>query len=257
METSNHQDARGQKAGGAAALCLALAYIAAMPYFLLVVDYLGATTIAEKVALVVGNYSSMYAMYLATYMFFGIALGVLVLALYDRLKVHAPSTARVATAVGLFWAFALVASGMVFTYGMTTVVGLTRTDPGQAALVWQTMELVAQGLGGAGGEFLGSLWVLLVSWIALRSRTLPQALGWLGAVISVVGLASVVPPLHEAAYAFGLLQIVWFAWLGVTLMMTKATTAEVGQSYGDITGQAGTPVPSAFCPGQADLGATR
>lgn len=227
MERLTHPEFRGQRAGGMAALYLALAYIAAMPYFLVVVDYLGATTVAEKVALMVGNYSSMYAMYVATYMVFGIALSVLVLALYDRLKPHAPSAARIATAVGLLWSFVLVASGMVFTYGMTTVVELATTDLAQARIVWQAIEPVAQGLGGAGGEFLGSLWVLLVSWVALRSGALPKALAGLGAVIGVLGLASIVPPLHEAAYAFGVLQIVWFLWLGAAMTM-KSAAAKTG-----------------------------
>jgi hypothetical protein len=70
-------DANLQKAGGLAALFLALALLAAIPYFLLVVDYQGASTASEKVSLVVANYPSMYAMYLATYLLFGIALGVL------------------------------------------------------------------------------------------------------------------------------------------------------------------------------------
>ena len=223
MEALSHQEIRGQKAGGMAALYLALALLTAMPYFLLVVDYLSATTAAAKVALVVGNYPSLYAMYLVTYVFYGIALGVLAFALYDRLRAAAPSTVRIATAVGLLWAFALVTSGMVFNYGMTTIVALAKTDLAQARLAWQAIEPVAQGLGGAGGEVLGGLWVLLVSWVALRSGALPKALGWLGVAIGVVGLASVVPPLHDAAIAFGLLQIVWFVWVGVVLMTTKAT----------------------------------
>lgn len=231
MSTLTDQDAAGRKAGGVAALFLALTYIAAMPYFLLVVDYEGATTVAAKVALVVDNYASMYAMYLATYVLGGIALGVLVLALHDRLRAHAPSTVRVATAVGLLWSFALVACGMVFTYGMTTVQSLARTDLAHARLVWQAVEPVALGLGGAGGEALGGLWVVLVSWVALRSGALPKALGWLSAVIGVVGLASVVPPLHDAAIIFGLLLIVWFVWVGVALM-TTATAAEPGRPAG-------------------------
>ena len=148
-----------------------------MPYFLLVVDYLSATRAAEKVALVVANYASMYAMYLVTYVFFGIALGVLAFALYDRLQAHAPATMRVATAVGLLWSVALVTSGMIFNYGMTTIVALAKTDPAQAQLAWQAIEPIAQALGGAGGEILGGLWVLLVSVVALRSGALPKALG--------------------------------------------------------------------------------
>lgn len=224
MNTPTRDDAKRQKAGGVAALYLALAYLAAMPYFLLVVDYPGASTAADKVALVVGNYASMYAAYLVTYVIFGIVLGVLAFALYYRLRDAAPFAARIATAVGLLWSFALVASGMIFNYGMTTIVNLT--DRTQAVLAWQAIEPVALGLGGAGGELVGGLWVLLVSLISLRSGALPKALGWLGMVIGAAGLISVVPPLHDAAYAFGLLQIVWFVWLGISLLRSEATQVE-------------------------------
>lgn len=241
MDTMIRNDARRQKAGGAAAIYLALAYIAAMPYFLLVADYQGATTGADKVAVIVSNYSSMYAMYLVTYVFFGIALGVLAFALYDRLKAAASSTMRVATAIGLLWSVALVTSGMVWNYGMTTIVALAKTDPAQAQQAWQAIEPVSSALGGAGGEILGGLWVLLVSVVALRSGALPKLLGWFGVALGVVGLTSVVPPLHDAAIVFGLLQIVWFVWVGVALLMTKATAAAGSQASDGATSQAWTP----------------
>jgi len=223
MDRHNHVVAKTQRAGGVAALYLALALLAAMPYFLVVVDYPSASTAADKVALVVANYPSMYAMYLVTYMLFGIGLGVLALALHHRLRADAPFTMRVATGIGLLWSFMLVASGMVLTYGMTTIVALAETDVAQARPAWEAIETVALGLGGAGGELLGGLWVLLLSGVALRGRRLPKALGWLGVGIGVVGLTSVVPPLHDAAILFGLLQIAWFLWLGVTLFRSKAT----------------------------------
>ena len=179
-----------------------------------------------KVAVIVSNYSSMYAMYLVTYVFFGIALGVLAFALYDRLNAAASSTMRVATAIGLLWSVALVTSGMVWNYGMTTIVALAKTDPTQAQLAWQAIEPVSSALGGAGGEILGGLWVLLVSVVALRGGALPKLLGWFGAALGVVGLASVVLPLHDAAIVFGLMTIVWFAWVGVTLVRTKAAAVE-------------------------------
>ncbi len=79
-------EGKPQRVGGLAAFYLALALLAAIPYFLLVVDYPGATTAADKVALIAERYSSMYVMYLATYVFFGIAIGVLALSLWDRLR---------------------------------------------------------------------------------------------------------------------------------------------------------------------------
>lgn len=226
MDTSTRNDARRQKAGGWAALYIAVALLAAMPYFLLVVDYLGAETAADKVALVVANYTSMYAMYLVTYVFYGIALGVLAFALYDRMRDRAPATMRVATAIGLLWSVALVTSGMIFNYGMTTIVALAETDPTQASLVWQTIEPVAQALGGAGGELLGGLWVLLVSVVALRSGALPKLLAWFGVGIGATGLASVVPPLHDASMLVGVMLIVWFVWVGVVLTRTRVSAVE-------------------------------
>lgn len=187
------------------------------------------STTADKVALVVANYASMYAMYLITYVFYGIALGVLAFALYDRLKARAAATMRVATAIGLLWSFALVASGMIFNYGMTTIVALNKADPAQAQAAWLAIEPVAQALGGAGGELLGGLWVLLVSLVALRSGALPKPLSWFGVVVGASGLASVVPSLHDASIGFGMLLIAWFAWLGFVLVTTKAGAIGAGQ----------------------------
>ena len=210
-----------QRVGGVAALYLAVALLGAIPYFLLVVDYPNAKTAADKVALVVAHYGSLYAVYLATYVAFGLAVGVLALALYDRLELRSPFTMRLATALGLMWSFALIASGMVFTYGMTTVVDLHDAHPAQAVQTWQGVEPVAMALGGAGGELLGGLWILLLSIVALRARGVPRGVAWLGVVVGVIGLVSVVPPLQDATVAFGLLQIAWFSSVGWLLLGSR------------------------------------
>jgi hypothetical protein len=208
------------KGAGLAALYLALAYLLAMPFFLLVVKYPDVVDPAEKVALLASNHGSMAAMYLITYVIFGIALAVLALALYQRLKAAAPVVMQVATAAGLLWAIVLVAGGLVFNAGMAAAVDLYPSDPDRAVALWQAVEPVAQGLGGSGGELLGGLWVLLVSLAGLKEGALPKPLAWLGTAVGVFGLLSVIPPLHEAAYAFGLLQIAWFVWLGVDMLRT-------------------------------------
>jgi hypothetical protein len=212
------------RAGGLAALYLASAYIAAMPFFLLLVDYKEATTAAEKVTSIVRNHQSLNAMYLISYVFFGVVLAVLVLSLSDHLRRGNELLARVSTVVGLTWSIALILSGLVFNNGMTTVVSLAETSPEQAARAWQPIESVAEGLGGAGGETLGGLWLLLVGWTALRGRGLPRALGWFGLAIGLIGVASTVPVLHAGVYACGMLQIVWFAWTGVVLLAHRAGT---------------------------------
>jgi hypothetical protein len=226
MDPSVKGRARRQRVGGLAALYLAAAFVAAMPYFLVFVKYPSVVDPAEKVAMLAGNQGSMRVMYLVSYILFGIVLAVLALALHARLKDAAPALAQAATAAGLIWAVVLVASGMVFNAGMAAVVGLHGTDPAQAVAVWQAIEPVAQGLGGSGGELLGGLWVLLVSVAALRTRGLPRVLNWFGLAIGAAGVLSVVPALSDAAYAFGSLLIVWFAWLGVVMLRTTARAAD-------------------------------
>jgi hypothetical protein len=216
---------RQQRAGGVAALYLAVAYLVAMPYFLIVVDYPSLTEPDEKVAALVEHQSSMYAMHLLTLVIFGVVLAGLTLALWKRLA-GSPTIAAAGCAVGLIWAAMLVASGLVFNFGAGTVVDLHATSPTQAAAAWQAIEPVADGLGSGGGELLGGLWVLLVSLAALRTAALPKALNWLGILIGVAGIASVVPVLLDARYLFGLLQIVWFIWLGVAMLRTPAIGRE-------------------------------
>jgi hypothetical protein len=223
MNTLDHTTRSQQRAGGLAALYLGAAFLLAMPFFLVVVDYPGATDIAEKVALLAEHHAAMQVMYLITYVVFGVVLAVLALALHARLSPAAPALMQVATAVGLMWAVVLVASGMVFNAGMAAVVDAYPTDPDQAQSMWQSIEPVAQGLGsGSGGEFLGGLWILLVSIVSLRGRSLPRSLGWLGLVVGVAGLLSIAPPLSATAYLFGLLSIAWFIWVGIALLRTDA-----------------------------------
>ena len=225
MDPSLKGSARRQRVGGLAALYLAAAFVAAMPYFLVFVKYPSVVDPADKVAMLAGNQGSMRVMYLVSYIRFGIVLAVLALALHARLRDRSPILAQAATAVGLIWAFVLVASGMIFNAGMAAVVGLHAANPAQAVSVWQAIEPVTEGLGGSGGELLGGLWVLLVSVAALRTRGLPRLLNWLGVAIGTAGVLSVVPVLKDLGLGFGLLQIVWFVWLGIVMLRTTSQTA--------------------------------
>jgi hypothetical protein len=234
MDPSVKGRVKQQRAGGLAALYLAAAFVAAMPYFLVFVKYPGVVDPAEKVAMLAGNQGSMRVMYLVSYVLFGIVLAVLALALHARLNDDAPILAQTATVVGLIWAVVLVASGLIFNAGVAAVVGLHDAHPDQAVAAWQALEPVAQGLGGSGGELLGGLWVLLVSAGALRAGGLPKALNWFGAAIGAAGVLSVVPALGDVAYGFGLLVIIWFVWLGVVLLRAplpaRAGAARAGSS---------------------------
>jgi hypothetical protein len=135
--------------------------------------------------------------------------------------------------LGCLWATMLVACGLVTNAGGAAVVALHATDPARAVAVWQAIEPVADGLGGAGGELLGGLWVLIVSVAAVRVGGFPKALCWSGIVVGAAGLVSVVPGLAAGAYVFGLLQIVWFVWLGIVMLRSASRRSEATTTAGD------------------------
>jgi hypothetical protein len=207
-----------QKSGGFAALYLAVVNLIGMVFFLVVLDYPSITDPAQKVTVLVEKQMVVFSTNLLMYVFFGVFLIVLSLALYDRLRSGASTIMQAATAIGVVWAGSLIASGMVSNAGITPVVAVYAKDSTQAALTWLGIEAVANGLGNGNGEVLGGLWTLLVSLAALRGGGLPKGLNILGLLVGVVGIISIIPGLTELMTGvFGLSQITWFVWLGIVL----------------------------------------
>jgi hypothetical protein len=207
-----------QKFGGFAALYQAAAYLIGMVLFLVVLQSPGITDPAKRVALLIEQQMVIFSTNLLMYVFFGVFLIVLALALYDRLRAGAPALMQVGTALGIIWAGSLIASGMVSNAGIDPVVALYATDPAQAALTWQGIETVASGLGNGNGEILGGLWTLLVSLAALKAGGLPKGLSILGLLVGAVGIISIFPGLTGLVGIFGLGQLIWFVWLGIVLL---------------------------------------
>ncbi len=101
-----------------------------MVIFLAVLDYPSITDPMQKVDLLVEMQAVTFATNLLMYVFFGVFLVVLALALFERLKSGAPAIMQVATAIGIIWAGSLVASGMVANAGIAPVVALYTRRPG-------------------------------------------------------------------------------------------------------------------------------
>ncbi len=218
-----------QKMGGIAALIEAAAYVVGIVFsFTLLAPYTsGELDPAGSMAFVAGNLGLMQAWYLIIYVVFGVFLAVLALALHERLKLAAPATMQVATAFALVWVGLVIASGFVFNVGAADAAALYGSDPAGAASMLAAIGAVQDGLGG-GVELVGGLWVLLLSWAALRRGGLPAALNYLGVVVGVAGILTVIPPLGElGGMVFGLGQIVWFVWLGVVLLRARSAPAAV------------------------------
>lgn len=222
-----------QKMGGAAALIEAAAYVVGFTLLLALLVPAGHADgngdPLRSVAFLADNQVIMYIWNLIIYVLAGVVLVVLVLALHERLKLGSPALVQVATAFGLIWAGLVIASGMIATIGLETVVDLYGRDQTQAATVWLALDAVQEGLGG-GVEIVGGLWVLLLSWAALRTGALAKAMNYLGLLIGVAGILTVVPALEMLAAVFGLGFILWYTWVGFLMLRGGVSAASQQRS---------------------------
>jgi len=213
-----------QRYGGMSALAAAGTFVAgfALYFSLLIPAQYGSLKVdpVKHAAFLVEHRALMYAWNLTIYVFFGALMVVLALALHERLKLRSPNLMRSATAFALIWATLVIASGMVANIGADVVAELYAKDPAQAAVVWLSLSVVVNGLGG-GNEIVGGLWLLLVSLAALRTNGLPRLLSYFGVIVSAAGLLSAIPPLKELGAAFGLGLIVWFLGTGIALLRNR------------------------------------
>jgi hypothetical protein len=207
-----------QKYGAFASFYLAGAYLIGIIIFLVVLDYPSISDPVMKLAVLIEHQSVIFWTNILMYVVFGLVLVVFALALYDHRKKTAPALALVATVVAVVWAGSLVASGMVANAGIAPVLTVYTDDPAQAAVLWQTFETVASGLGNGNGEILGGVWTLLISLAALTDNNYPKLLGVLGIIVGSVGIVSLLPGMAALAGLFGVSQIIWFVWSGINLL---------------------------------------
>ncbi len=211
-----------QKIGGIAAVFQALAYIAGFTVliFLLTPEHADTLSDTEKLRFLLDNRILFQTWILIIYVLFGVALVVLVIALNERLKNHSSAILQTATVFGFIWAAMVIASGMIANVGLDTVAKIFTKDQEQATTIWFSIEAVHNGIGG-GVEIVGGVWVLLISWVALKYKALPRWLNYIGLIVGVAGILSVVPGFSAVGTFFGLVQIVWFAWMGAFLLRNQ------------------------------------
>ena len=212
--------------GGIGALIAAGTFVIGLAMFAtLLTDFVSAATPAAAVEFIVENQLALHLWNITIMIVFGIVLVPLVLAIGDRLReAHSP-LARVASVFGLFWSGVIISTGMITNIAYATVSDLQGTDPEMASTVWAGLDAVINGLGG-GNEVLGGVWVLGISIVALRERLFARWVNYLGVVMGVAGLVTVVPALEEVGAVFGLGLIVWFTAVGVDLLTDGDRSAE-------------------------------
>lgn len=216
-----------QKAGGVAALLMAATFVVGGALFLGVLDSAGFydadVGAAQRVAILADNQAAAMIGYLTAFVVWGVFQVVLALALYERLKTGASGLAQTGAAIGLILAGVSIVYGMIAIVGIESVVALHGDDPERAGTVWLAVEAIEL----TKNEILTGLWLLLVSWAALRALELSRVLNAFGVVLGVLGLLTVVPAFDVLVFVFGPGIIVWYVWLGV-LMLRGGARRESG-----------------------------
>lgn len=206
-----------QKIGGISAIIEALIYIIAFIVYGGVLDYPHANAgVVEKLSFLTDNYLLLSILNLISYVLFGIVLAVLVLAIHQRIKNYAPILSKLTSIFGILWVGLVIASGMIANIGLNTVIELGIKEPENALLIWRSVGIVSEGLGG-GNEIVGGIWVLLLSIIAFKSHSFSKPLNMIGIIVGIAGILTLYP-LEIFTEIFGISQILWFLWIGVSMI---------------------------------------
>lgn len=208
-----------QKSGGIAALLEAAIYISAFVFFGAFWNFPVDADSVKQFAFLAENKVILSIVNLIMYVLFGVLLAVLVMALHERLKVSTPFLSQFASIFGIIWVGLVIASGMIANIGLASALELSVKDPEQAMTVWRAIYSVVEGLGG-GNEVVGGLWVLLLSFAALKAKEFPKILNYFGLIVGISGILTIYPA-EVLTEIFGLSQVVWFSWLGAAMLLSN------------------------------------
>jgi len=215
-----------QKMGGIAALIHAAAYVVGIVLGVTLIFPLLNSDPGQYMAFVADNQAIVYIWNLSCYWVAAVALVVLALALYERLKAGSPALVQTATIFGFIWAALIIGSANLMLRDVGVIADLYGKDPAQAETVWLALDAVENGIV-SGNELVGSLWVLLLSLAALRTGGLPKALNYLGVALGVAGLLTgilaFIPAFRVQMIFAGM--IVWSVWVGIVMLRSRPSTA--------------------------------
>jgi hypothetical protein len=136
---------------------------------------------------------------------------VLILALRNYLRRDDPALLSVATGFGFLSVLCLVGNATLSLYAISQA-----STYNQESLSGNHLSSMI-GILAVAAISLDGLWLLLVSWTALKSQQLTNPLCYLGLGM---GVLSLVPPLGIIVL---ILSIVWSVWMGQVLLKEEST----------------------------------
>jgi len=209
-----------QKLGGLCSISLGLIYIIAFIVYGGIIEYPKAdATEIERLNFLSDNYLILYTANLISYFLFGILLAVLVISIHQKIKNHLPNLSILASVFGIIWVGLVIASGMIANIALNSVIEIGIEEPQKAIAIWTSVGVVSEGLGGE-NEIVGGVWVLLLSIAALKYSFFSKPLNLLGLLVALTGMLTILP-FDIFKEFFGISQIVWFIWIGISMIRNR------------------------------------
>ena len=212
-----------QKLGGFCSISLGLIYIIAFIVYGGILDYPKAdATEIERLNFLSDNYLILSTINLISYVLFGILLAVLVVSIHQKIKGYLPNLSILASIFGIIWVGLVIASGMIANIGLNSVIEIGIEEPQKAISIWSSVGIVSEGLGG-GNEIVGGVWVLLLSIATFKYSFFSKTLNLLGLLVALAGILTILP-FDLFKEIFGISQIVWFIWIGISMIRKQHKT---------------------------------
>jgi hypothetical protein len=174
-------------------------------------------TALDKLNFIIENKMIYQTWILLIYVVFGIVLIPLTIAINENFKDQTSIWIKSTPVFSFIWSGLVIASGMIGVLAIDSVAVIYSTDSNSALTSWKTTEAIQNGLGG-GVEIIGGIWVFLISVNGLKHSIFNKYLNSFGVIVGGAGILTIVPALKDLGAIFGLTQIIWFLWIGVTMI---------------------------------------
>lgn len=196
---------------------LALTYIVGFLCMLFVFKDLSTKT--NEIQYLVNHQVGLQLWYFFIYIVFGFLLIPLTIQIKNQFK-QQNLLIQVIPILGFIWSGFVIVSGMIFILGTTYLSKNINTDVEQLTTIWTTLKILIEAFGG-GVEIVGGLWCLLISVAGFQQKVFSKVLNVVGLLVGISGIITIIPFLKDFGAIFGLMQIVWFIFLGVYFLNYK------------------------------------
>ena len=174
----------------------------------------------EQRLLVLSQHSGlMQVWYFLIYVVFGIALLILSTFLTGLSNGDHTMLQKVTVLVSYLWASYVFASGLIAMLSIELMFGSWFQIQGVISDIWRDIYSVQMGLG-EGVEWVGGIWMLLITLSLKEQHCFGNKLHYFGFVVAPFGLLTVFPGMGLMGAIFGVLQLVWFIWLGIVIVQS-------------------------------------